>query len=47
MWVSRNVAPAASYLFAVAISCGSQCGWVAIHPSLPALNDGLPFGVRG
>ena len=36
-----------SYLLAVAISCGSQCRCCAIQPDLPAVNDGLPFSVRG
>ena len=44
---SRNLVPAASYLFAIAIPCGSQCGCVAIQPDLPAEKLGLPFSVRG
>ena len=47
MWPSRNLLPAALYLFAWAISCGSQCGCLSIQPNLPALNEGLPFFVRG
>src|SRR5215467_11646421 len=47
MCASRNVVPAFSYLLAVAIRRGSQCGCTAIQPVLPTLNDGLPCFVRG
>ena len=47
MWPSKNVLPACSYLLAVAIRRGNSCECPTIHPSLPALNEGLPFSVRG
>ena len=44
---SRNLLAALWYLSAFTISCGSQCVLLTIQPVAPAMNDGLPFSVRG
>ena len=43
MWPSRNVLPACSYLFAVAIRRGSQCGCVGHPPEFAGLERRVAF----
>src|SRR5262245_19462611 len=47
MWFSMKWTAALLYLSALTISRGSQCEYLCIQPVLPAVNDGLPFAVRG